>query len=481
MAEDSLSPNSRLLTVMGMVVLACLVGASIPFYIRDMGDGVARLLAFPALIALGFLFFFSRDVLFLLIIFFRAVCDPVFEATRLGAGGMGVGGVVNALVILIAFLLFLERPRAVSRTAIPMWGPLMAVILIAALRAPELGSGIKFFLVYLSYAAVFAIPFYLKECKTDIGFAVRFVLLSSLLPALYGFVDFANGGGARELAGRISSTFEHPNIFAFYLVFMISLALYMLKTTVLKVTAAQRWLLVAYMAVLILLLLLTKTRSAWAACLVVFGVYGLMFERRFLVYLVVGGGLLLLLPAVQERLLDLAQGNEQVQFGRLNSYAWRKSIWEAGLNWMQPVFMLVGYGLESFAYYASVFFPMTATERPGAHSVYVQWFFEAGVIGVACATWLFQRLFSMLRRGLARDRLATVLLITIVIEYLVMAYSDNMLSYLSFNWYFWFLMGAACAVKAADNDDKAGANQAPQQRETGNRRARMQVPMRPAG
>lgn len=479
MVEDSFSRNSRLLTVMGMVVLACLVGASIPFYIRGTGDGVARLLAFPALIALGFLFFFSRNVLFLLIIFFRAVCDPVFEATRFGAGSMGIGGVVNALIILIAFLYFLERPRAISRTVIPMWGPLMAVVLFGALRAPEFGPGAKYFLVYLSYAAVFAIPFYLKECRTDMGFAIRLVMLSSVLPALYGFVDFANGGGTRELAGRISSSFEHPNIFAFYLVFMISLALYLLKTTVLKVTTAQRWLLVAYMAVLVLLLMLTKTRSAWAAGLVIFAVYGLMFERKFLVYLAVGGGLLLLVPAVQDRLLDLAQGNEQVQFGRLNSYAWRKSIWEAGLSWMKPEYLPIGYGLESFPYYASVFFPMSA-ERPGAHSVYVQWFFEAGIVGVACSAWLFHRLFSMLRLGLSRDRLGTVLLITIVLEYLVMAFSDNMLAYLSFNWYFWFLMGAACAVRVAGGEAAGKKGITPGPVQTGVPVPGMQSPTRPA-
>jgi O-antigen ligase len=440
----------RQLLAATVALLASVTGAAVPFYVGAAGDGVVRLMALPAIIGLGFLFVFSRKILFLLIIFFRAVCDPVFEATRFGADTISIGGIVNALVILMALLYFLERPRAVSRVLLPMWVPLMLAVLIAAFRAPELGTGIRYFLVYLSYAAVFTVPFYLKECRQDLGFCIRFVVLSSVLPALYGFVDFALGGDAGESAGRIKSTFEHPNIFAFYLVLVISLVLYLLKNRVRTASLAQRCLLVAYMGALLVLLLLTKTRSAWAACLFVFLVYGAVFERRFLIYLLVGGGLLLLVPAVHERLLDLRQGNGYMQFAPLNSYAWRKAIWEAGLKWMRLRDMLLGYGLESFRYYSPMFFPMAGAIKPGAHSVYVQWLFEAGAVGLLCAAWLFHRLLSILRLGFREDKLGTVILMTIVFEYLVVSYSDNMLGYLSFNWYFWFLMGTACAVRMAD-------------------------------
>jgi O-antigen ligase len=450
----------QLFMVGAALALATGIGSLIPFYIGAMGDGVIRLMALPAVIILGFLFLFSRKILFLLIIFFRGICDPIFEATRFSAGVMGIGGVVNALVILIAFLFFIERPRQIARTALPMWAPLMIIVLIEALRAPELGTGIKYFLVYLSYAAVFAVPFYLKECRKNLGYCALFIILSSVLPALYGFVDFAMGGGGGELAGRIQSTFDHPNIFAFYLVFVISLVLYLLKGTVVKFSAGQRLLLFAYMVALFTLLLLTKTRSAWAACLFVFAVYGVVFERRFLIYLVVVTGLLLLVPAIQDRLMDLMQGNQRLQFETLNSYAWRKSIWEAGLGWMKLADMPMGYGLESFRYYSEAFFPMAGTMRPGAHSVYVQWFFEAGLVGLLCSIWLFYRLLAMLKTGYRKDRLGTVIVITIVFEYLVMSYSDNMLGYISFNWYFWFLMGAACAVNIQGEDGPSAQSEA---------------------
>jgi hypothetical protein len=51
--------------------------------------------------------------------------------------------------------------------------------------------------------------------------------------------------------------------------------------------------------------------------------------------------------------------------------------------------------------------------------------------------------------GMQGDKLGTVMIITVVLEYLVVAFSDNMLDYLAFNWYFWFVLGTACAIIVA--------------------------------
>ncbi|MFY0100015.1 hypothetical protein ABTQ08_21355, partial [Acinetobacter baumannii] len=79
----------------------------------------------------------------------------------------------------------------------------------------------------------------------------------------------------------------HPNILAFYLTLIISLGLYVLKSPTFKLSQLQRFAFTGYLGVLMVLLLLTQTRSAWAAVLVLFVLYGLMFERRYLIYLLV--------------------------------------------------------------------------------------------------------------------------------------------------------------------------------------------------
>ncbi|MDP2247820.1 MAG: hypothetical protein Q8J65_06780, partial [Nitrosomonadales bacterium] len=106
--------------------------------------------------------------------------------------------------------------------------------------------------------------------------------------------------------------------------------------------------------------------------------------------------------------------------------------------------------------HSPTFFPLAGNTHFGAHSTYVQWYFEAGVVGVLSASWMYARLFFTLKLGSKQNKLRTMIAITLVIEYLFFAFSDNMLDYLAFNWYFWFFMGAACAVtmlpQAADEE-----------------------------
>jgi O-antigen ligase len=201
------------------------------------------------------------------------------------------------------------------------------------------------------------------------------------------------------------------------------------------------------------LLLLTKTRSAWAACFMIFAVYGALFERRYLLYLILLPALALLIPSVRDRLLDLGSGNEYVQYAKLNSFAWRLLLWKSSMEWMSTAHSMAGYGLNSFKHYSPIFFPLAGTTNFGAHNTYIQWFFETGVVGVICAVWLHLRLFFTLKMGIPQGRLRSMIAIVMVIAYLFFAFSDNMLDYLSFNWYFWFFLGAACAIAVMDQNE----------------------------
>jgi O-antigen ligase len=264
------------------------------------------------------------------------------------------------------------------------------------------------------------------------------------------------------MGDRLQSTFSHPNVYAFYLLLVISLALYMAKSTVMKVPTAQRWLVVAYVGSLIVALLMTQTRSAWAACAVLFLVYGLMFERRYLVYIFVATVLALLVPAVRDRVLDVSSAPSYWTWNMApqNSFEWRLMIWKAGLGWMKWENYPFGYGLGTFQHHSLEFFQFANGIQWGAHNIYVEWFFATGILGVACAAWLYVRLLAVLRTTIKVDRLGTVIVIAVVVEYLVVSYSDNMLDYLPFNWYYWFLLGAACSVaKTHQERTPAGAPQ----------------------
>jgi O-antigen ligase len=285
---------------------------------------------------------------------------------------------------------------------------------------------------------------------------VKLVLLSSLLPAAYALVDIAGGLGGGLHGFRLKSTFSHPNIFAFYLTLVLLVALYALKSPVVALRGARRALLLCYLPFLLGMLLLTQTRSAWVACFAIFAMFALLYERRYLVYLAAAPLLALLVPGVRERVLDLGSGNEVVQYAKLNSFAWRLQIWEYGLRWIRPENLPLGYGLGAFKHFSPVFFPYSGGVNFGAHNIYVQILFELGAAGLAAFAWLFARLVGTLRRLLAVDRLAAFVALALVVEYLIISASDNVLAYLAFNWYVWFMLGAACAVAFGREDSGKG-------------------------
>jgi len=436
----------------GMLFSACLIGAAIPLLTSALENSIPRLLALPAGIALLSLLLLDRPKFLMLVLVFRSSGDQLFDVTRfsLGSYEVGIGGLINAFVIMIVALMIVEKPGALPRRAAIAWAGFLLAALVAVPISPVKGEAIRTYLALLSYFAVFVGAFHVVRSPADFRLCVKIVLWSSVIPALYALVELGTGGAHRADGFRIQGTFAHPNIFAFYLVLVISLVLYMLKSSGKALSTEVKVVLLLYTLLLLAELLLTKTRSAWLACLTIFVIYGLIFERRYLAYATLVPLLALLIPGVQDRLLDLSQGNEYVQYARLNSFAWRRLIWESGLQWMRPDHYPLGYGLESFKHFSLVFFPLAdrAGTGSGAHNVYVQLLFETGIVGLAAYLALVGWLLWCLRALPSLDRMAAFVSIAAIVAYLIISLSDNMLRYLSFNWYFWFVVGAACAAVA---------------------------------
>lgn len=364
----------------------------------------------------------------------RASCDPLLDAMRDQAGGMGPGALLNALLLLAALRFALLRPYPLTAVVAPMWAPFLLAGLASVAVAPDAAGAVRLALVQASYCAAFALPFWLIRSAEERLRWLKLLLWSSLPPSATALAEAALGDSGQ----RLQATFSHPNIFAFYLLLMIALLLYLLRAA--PPSAVTRRLMWAYMLLLLTLLVLTRTRSAWAGCLALFFIYGSLVERRFLLYALLAPATLLLNEDVRLRLTDIAAGAYDEQ-GQLNSYAWRVLLWRAGLNWMDGMHWLYGYGLESFRFYSPRFFPLPGQDSWDPHNVYIQLYFETGLAGLLAYGWLFLRLLRRLWRT-AASWPAAVIVLAMVLAYILTSWSDNMLYYLSFNWYFWFFAGS---------------------------------------
>ena len=289
-ARTLLSP--RVSPWIAVILVAVVVGAFIPDYVNLIGDSYAKLMALPAAMLLAFAMAYSRTSLLLLIVVMRGSTDLVFESSRFAIGGsqIGVGGLLNGFAILIAILLIVEKPQTFSFRLVKIWGPFLAMLVLGVAITPDRPEGTRLFLQLLSTFAVFVGAYSFVRSEKEFRTCLWIVFWSSLIPAAYGYVELATGGGHDFVEGlRIKSTFSHPNIFAFYLTLVIATTLYILKSSLFRLTPGRKFLIGAYMIVLLSLLALTKTRSAWVACGAIFVAYALLFERRYFVYLLVAG------------------------------------------------------------------------------------------------------------------------------------------------------------------------------------------------
>ena len=372
----------------------------------------------------------------------RPLCDRFFEGARfeLASRDLSCGAILNVLVIAITII---NIPRISNKMPVTLeraWLPFLALALAAVFYSPVALDGFRKFLTYVSYMAMFVLPFAMAKKERDTLYLTKVVILSSMGPVLYGMYQLGTGIDWYQ-GTRIESTFTHPNIFAFYLLTVIGLILSLLAASTVPLTKQTRNLLALYLVPLLAMLIATKTRSAWLGCMIIFVVYGLIADKRILVLALVMPVLALAIPSVRDRLTDLASGNEYVGWVQnVNAYAWRKILWEKALAFImqRPLF---GYGLYSFPYYSPTFFPLETERGVDAHNVYIQLLFETGLAGLMAYLWIFCRQFIWLLRCWNIDKRRLAMIITITAVYVINGYSDNLLEYVSYGWCYWFALG----------------------------------------
>jgi len=197
-----------------------------------------------------------------------------------------------------------------------------------------------------------------------------------------------------------------------------------------------------YMLDLLILLMATKTRNAWIACWGMFFLYGLLADKRYLFYSLIAPLLALFFSPFRERVFEVFGSMDIEDVESLNSFTWRLGLWKTSLLSLKET-VLFGNGLASFEFMVERF--PEWNERVGAHNTYLEVLLETGLLGIAAYVGIYLKVLKTFYRKM-RDKVANLssehaLLFCYAASYVVVCFGDNMLYYLSFNWYFWFFMG----------------------------------------
>jgi O-antigen ligase len=378
----------------------------------------------------------------LLLLYTRSLMDPILVKTRFGGeGGAGIGAVLNLLVIALVVSLIMRYPKELSgqRRFIKSWLIFLFFCAVSIVFAPNRVRCLKFMINFSTYLSVAIIPFIIVKNQQDKRFWIKTLFYSSFLPVAFSCFKIL-----QDHTDRVRGTFTHPNILAFYIMTMIVIVFYVLKTGEFHLTLAKKFWLCAYTFVLIAVLLLTRTRGAWLACLVIFSIYALLKEPKYLFVLALTVPLLLLTPQVQTRLTDLRSGYGETRHGELNSMYWRIKLWESSLESIKqkPIF---GHGLGSFEFYSVDFFALETYKGMPAHNSYLELLFETGVAGLLSYLGIFlvvlKIFYARIKDNVRSLSLEATLAFAMAIGYLLIGFSDNTLHYLAYNWYFWFFTG----------------------------------------
>jgi putative inorganic carbon (hco3(-)) transporter len=219
------------------------------------------------------------------------------------------------------------------------------------------------------------------------------VLASSVIPCLVGLHQAAAGGGlGASGVSRVRGTFTHPNILGLYLAMLVVFGLALVP----RLRGSARLAVLALMALQVVVLMQTYSRSGWLAATAGVLVVTWVQNRKALVAVVVLGlAVALLVPSVSSRLGGLGDTQRSSTGGAGNSLIWRFDYWLEALplGRSNPV---TGIGLGMTR--------LLTTEAKVLHNDFLRAFVEMGLVGLAAYVAMLLALFRTALRSLRRAR-----------------------------------------------------------------------------
>ncbi|UZW56613.1 O-antigen ligase family protein [Sphingobium sp. JS3065] len=387
----------------------------------------------------------------------RPSLDNLFGMVRLPVGGASLspGFLFNIFMVLVAaalagHALLVNRAQQRSVLAVAcVWGPFLLASAMAASYSPVPVDALQTLFNFLTYSAVAFLGLIYGPGLGRSGLTIV-VALSGVVPVFFGLGQVAFG----TAGDRLASTFDHPNILAFFCLLYISFLFHAQLNGYVRNRAAGAviWGLIgsAFVA-----LLFTGTRSAYVTVFLFLLCYSALRKPLLVLPLLLLPPLALLIPAVSDRVADALAGSSPVSYDYfvstmrgdvsdsgaliLDSGTWRRYLWQAAWPWIEqrPLF---GYGLASFQSYSRSFFPLSSEEGNPAHNVYIQLLFEGGYILLCAYILMYAQIIAKLVSNIKYAKYDVIYCAIVILSFLITAMFDNMIFYLSINVLFWFII-----------------------------------------
>ncbi len=398
--------------------------------------------------------FFAPEKVFLLFLFLRPTLDLGRDYTFT---------LIFAIVFTLWSIFYLVKYRA-SLTEIPGKSFLILFLvaaLISVLYSVAPGTTViewsKLLVGFLFFGTAFVL---VKNKKITLGELFCTLVVSAVIPIVFGILQLATQQGINTFGviNRIYGTFAHPNVFAFFLLFLFFAGAHYFSLYE-KNDVYSKWLQVINTVLLFVLLGFTYTRAAWIGLLVIFFILSIFYNRRLVL---IGVGIIALfyvtispLTGLTQRYFDYnLEGNSIIsrlttRNPEADSFSWRTEVVRDSVP-IVALHPVLGYGYGTFPL---VWTAMRPVERQNddsaeAHNDYLRLLVETGGVGlILYGIFLLQLLGNAWKRVQKnKENFPNVIFFGWIVVFGIVSLSDNMLHHTPVMLLMWSYWGAILAL-----------------------------------
>jgi hypothetical protein len=398
--------------------------------------------AIAIIIMLGaalFLLGLIRPHLFVIIVFLtRSVLD-IFQEKEVVAG-LNLAALMALMIIVVGILYFITRKTALARIPlVPPYFLFLWTCMLSFLVSSNLYISVSDLLRLFSVLIFYALAFDLSRGPREMQKYGTAILVSSIIPFIIGCQQFF--AADKLFSMRPYSTFIVINAYAYYLVFVLLLIMYLagqIKNKKINTMLGM------YSVLLFVSLFLTSTRGA----IISFVLSGLL-----LYYLVGHTANKLLLATVLLIVMVVAAFpgsviSDLLNLSRIDTLASRFRVWDIGMDlyMAKNTNKLLGIGLGIFN--SGTFVGDTGVLHRGAHNDFLRILVETGIFGllmyIVFVVYTFRFIF---RRYIftsdPQNQKLLALAIVVLVAQTIGSLTNNMVGAPALQLYIWGIVGIA--------------------------------------
>ena len=319
---------------------------------------------------------------------------------------------------------------------------------------------VQIFLVYFVFVGLYYVVRYFVSTPRRLVMSVSYFTLSGIVVCAFGYLQYITGSYETtkwtdtklftDIAGRIYSTFQNPNVFGEYLLFLIPLSLAMCIIAKEKLHKAVYGICtVAALGCLVL----TYSRGCWLGLIAGMGLFLILLYRKTLIPIVLAApfSLLVIPQSILNRFMSIGNLKD-------NSTAYRVYIWRGTVDMLKKMWP-TGVGLGNYSYELSYApYAYNAIMAPHSHSLYFHQLSETGIFGflvfILLAFFTLKQLFMVYKRPKSKElQVLSVALISGFSAFLIQSFFDNTFyNYRIYMFFFAFLSLAASLFAVGEED-----------------------------